>query len=96
MKIYISGAITDTDDYMERFAAMEEYLVAQGHTVINPAKVNANLPTDTTWEEYMRMSMLMLGMCDTICMLNGWEKSRGANREYLYALDNNYSVYFEE
>ena len=95
MKIYISGAITDTDDYMERFAAMEEYLVAQGHTVINPAKVNANLPTDTTWEEYMRMSMLMLGMCDTICMLNGWGKSRGANREYLWALDHNYSVMFE-
>lgn len=96
MKVYISGAITDTTDYMERFALMEECLVAQGHTVINPAKVNANLPADTTWEEYMRMSILMLGMCDSICMLKGWEKSRGANREYLYALDNNYSVYFEE
>ena len=95
MKIYLSGAITGTDDYMERFADMEELLVEQGHTVINPAKVNANLPTDTTWEEYMRMSILMLGMCDTIYMLKGWEKSRGANREYLWALDHNYSVMFE-
>lgn len=95
MKVYISGAITGTDDYIERFATMEEHLISQGHTVINPAKVNANLPTDTTWEEYMRMSILMLSMCDTICMLKGWDKSRGANREYLWALDHNYSVMFE-
>lgn len=29
--------------------------------------------------------MLLLDMCDTIYMLDGWQQSRGANREFGYA-----------
>ena len=86
MKIYISGAITGTDDYMGRFADAEEKLKKEGHSVINPAAVNSMMPADTTYEEYMEMSLTMLAMCDVIYMLKGWEKSCGANREYGYAL----------
>lgn len=88
MKIYISGAITGTDDYMERFAKAEKELTEQGYSVVNPAKVNAQLPEDTNYEEYMKMSFCMLTMCDSIYMLKGWEKSCGANREYWYAMGN--------
>ena len=86
MKVYISGAITGTDDYMERFAKAEKELTEQGYSVVNPAKVNAQLPEDTTYEQYMKMSFCMLDMCDSIYMLKGWKKSCGANREYGYAL----------
>lgn len=86
MKIYISGAITGTDDYMDRFADAEEKLKKEGHSVINPAAVNSMMPADTTYEEYMKMSLTMLDMCGAIYMLKGWEKSCGANREYGYAL----------
>ena len=86
MKIYISGAITGTDDYMERFAKAEKELTEQGYSVVNPAKVNAQLPEDTSYEEYMNMSFCMLDMCDGIYMLKDFEKSCGANREYDYAL----------
>ena len=48
MKIYISGAISNTDDFMERFAKEEKELTEQGWSVINPAKVNAQLPEDTS------------------------------------------------
>lgn len=85
-KVYISGPITGTSDYMERFNKAETELQASGFSVINPAKVNAQLPEDTTYEEYMKMCFCMLDMCDNICMLKGWEKSCGANREYSYAL----------
>lgn len=89
MKIYISGAITGTYDYMERFAKVENELTEQGYSVVNPAKVNAQLPEDTSYEEYMKMSFCMLDMCNSIYMLKGWEKSCGANRELCYALANN-------
>ena len=84
-KVYISGPITGTKDYLERFERIETSLSRQGMEVINPAKVNVNLPKSTTWEEYMRMSLCMLGMCDGIYMMEGWQQSRGASLEYAYA-----------
>ena len=86
MRVYISGAITGTDDYMERFAKAENELTEKGYSVVNPAKVNAQLPEDTTYEEYMKMSFCMLDMCDGIYLLKGWEKSCGSNRELGYAM----------
>ena len=95
MKIYISGAITGTNDYMERFEKAEKELTEQGYSVVNPAKVNAQLPEDTTYEEYMKMCFCMLDMCDSIYMLRGCEKSCGANREYGYALAKDMIIMYE-
>ena len=95
MKIYISGAITGTDDYMERFAKLEKELTENGYSAINPAKVNAQLPEDTSYEDYMKMSFCMLTMCDSIYMLKGWEKSCGANRELGYAMAKNMIIMYE-
>lgn len=94
-RIYISGPITGTDDYLERFSEKEGELESQGYSVINPAAVNSMLPKDTAYEEYMQMSFTMLGMCGSIYMLKGWEKSCGANREYGYALAKDMTVIFE-
>ena len=95
MKIYISGAITGTTDYMERFAMAEKELTDKGYSVVNPAKVNAQLPENTSYEEYMKMSFCMLDMCDGIYMLKGWKKSWGANREYGYAMAKEKTIFIE-
>ena len=95
MKIYISGAITGTDNYMERFAKAEKELTENGYSVINPAKVNAQLTEDTSYEEYMKMCFCMLDMCDSIYMLNNWDKSCGANRELGYAMAKDMIIMYE-
>ena len=95
MNIYISGAITGTDDYMERFAKAEKELTEQGYSVVNPAKVNAQLPEDTSYKEYMKMCFCMLDICEAIFMIQGWEKSCGANREYWYAMAKDMIIMYE-
>ena len=98
MRIYISGQISNLEksDYMERFAKAEKELTEQGYSVVNPAKVNAQLPEDTTYEEYMKMCFCMIDMCDGIYMLKGWKKSLGANREYGYALAKDMIIMFKK
>lgn len=96
MRVYISGAITGVDDYMERFAEAERCLTKLGYSVFNPAKINAQLPHDLTYEEHMWIDLGCLKMCGSIYMLRGWRKSLGANREYGYALAKGYEIIDEE
>ncbi len=94
-RIYISGAITGTVNYMERFAEAEKLLTKKGYTVINPAKINAQLPPSTSYEEYMQMSLFLMDMCDVMYQLKGWQNSKGANREYGYALAKDFIIFKE-
>lgn len=97
MKIYISGAITNCPNYLERFERAENYLQDEvpEAEIINPALVNSHLPKSTTHEEYMRMSFVMLDMADTIYMLDNWQQSCGASQEYGYALAKDKIILFE-
>lgn len=95
MKIYISGPITGTDDYMERFQKAEDELAANGHMVYNPAHANSFMPEGTTYDEYMEISFCLLGMADAIYMMDGWEKSKGANMELARAKELGLEVYYQ-
>lgn len=94
-KVYISGPITGTKDYMSRFSTAHLSLARQGYSVVNPAMVNAMLPEDTTYDEYMAMSFAMLDMCDSVYMLDGWEKSKGAKMEFERDVKNGLNIIYQ-
>ena len=85
MRIYISGGITGVENYRETFSKAHEELAKAGHDVIDPSLYADSLPK-LSYEEYMKVGLYFLSMCDGIYMLKGWQKSCGANREYGYAL----------
>ena len=86
MKVYISGPISGTDDYMERFDRAERFLRSMGYDIVNPAAENAKLPEGTSWEIYMGESLKMLCSCDAIYLLRNWMLSKGAKLEYVVAM----------
>lgn len=92
MRVYISGGITGVSDYKEHFEYAEKKLKEQGYEVVNPAKINALLPTSCTHEEYMKVSIAELSVCDAIYLLMGYENSKGAAEELFYAIHNKYKI----
>ena len=94
MRIYISGPITNVLDYKEKFERAEQNLKAKypDAEIINPTILD-KLPLE--YDEYMKLDLMLLDMCDAIYMLDGWEESRGANREYGYAIAKGKKVIFE-
>ena len=83
MIIYLAGPITGIPDYKRRFAEAEDELTSQGHIVLNPAELPDNLGD---CDAYMKLCLPMIDAADAIVLLGGWKDSRGACREWGYAM----------
>ena len=94
-RIYISGEITGTDDYIHRFYQAEQELINMDYEIVNPATMLSLLPTSTTHAEYMHVSYALLDICDGIYLMDGWRDSKGAMLEYDYALKKGLVVLYE-
>lgn len=101
--IYISGKITGSPHYMADFRKAELFLakeIGKGKlpytSIINPAKTNATLPCDFEWDDYMKVCYKLLELCDAIYMLKGFEESKGAMRELVYANNMGLRVLYEQ
>ena len=80
MKIYISGPMSGLpQNNYPAFMAAEAALIAAGYEVLNPAR--NGLPATATWDEHMRVDIIMLMGADGVALLDGWDESRGAAKE---------------
>ena len=94
-RIFISGPITGTDDYLDRFEKAENKLKTLGYDVVNPAQHCEKMPKTSTHEEYMAECLPLLEKCDGIYMLHGYHKSEGAKEELSKAVKLGLTVMFE-
>lgn len=78
MRLYLSGPMTGIENYnYPALNAAAANLRAQGFHVQNPAEN----PARDTWEEYMRMAIRQMLICDAVVVLAGWKNSKGATEE---------------
>lgn len=97
MRVYLSGPMSGIPraKYARHFAEMQAHLEHNGCSVINPVMTDAAMPDDLTYEDRMKIDLCLIELCDAICLLDGWEKSCGANREYGYAIARGLQIMFE-
>ena len=99
--IYISGKITGTSDYADRFSAVENKLIAEGYEVMNPVREGKWLehylePEKPTWVQYMKYDIATMMKADHIYMMRGWKQSKGARVEHFLARALSYTIIYEE
>lgn len=98
MKIYIAGPMTGHKDWnFPAFFEVETQLIALGHDPVNPAHndgatvqealESAGSPEspNNPWRWYMRRDLPHVLEVDALCVLPGWQKSKGASLEVTVA-----------
>lgn len=99
--LYLGGPMTGIPDFnYPLFKEVAEWLrfPTRGYEVRCPAEIDGGNQVleggeVQPWKYYMRHALRMLLECDSIALLPGWEKSKGARRELDIALDLEYDVY---
>lgn len=88
--VYLSGAITHNPNYKTQFQHAQETLENLGYCVFNPTI----LPIGMRYMSYLKIAKSIIEEADVICMLEGWEKSAGANIEHRYAKEHQKEIIF--
>lgn len=95
MRVYISGPITKDKDYYKKFLMAEARLTADGHEVINPAKVGLLMPKSFEHKDYMDIDFALMQKCDAIYLLKGWKASIGSVNELSFAKQRGMKILHE-
>ena len=89
LHVYLSGPITGTEDYKDRFEFGEIKVNQKFRNTaraINPVKIAEQLPQNITYEAIMQICFDTINSCDIVLLMPGWEDSKGCNQEYGYAI----------
>ena len=103
-KIYIAGPMTGYEDFnFPAFAKAKIELEKKGYIVISPHEISIELSerlhvalNSLPKTMYMRYDLIQLLGCDCIYMLKNWEKSEGANAEFVVAQAIGLEILYEE
>jgi hypothetical protein len=89
MRAYVSGPMSGLPNFnYPAFYEATFELRRRGHFVISPVECAEHLDgTGAEWADYMRVDLPELVQCDTIVLLHGWHRSRGARLEHHIALE---------
>lgn len=90
-RIYVAGPMTGYTDWnFAAFFATADRLRALGHTPINPAENDGTTLAEAvagahastaSWSDYMRRDIRHISRSDAVCVLPGWQQSKGATLE---------------
>lgn len=108
-KYYVAGLIADggrlpLDQVIancDRFDAVETRLLELGYRVVNPVSFGdpridpAVQITVARHYQCMRRDLRALLDCDGICLIDNWERSKGARLEYAVAVGTGMSIAHE-
>ena len=90
--VFISGSITNDKNYKQKFAALEQKLIAKGCIVLNPAV----LPEGMEHDAYMPICYAMIDQSETVVFMQDWRISDGAKMEMIHTIKKNKRIVFEE
>ncbi|MGQ3001264.1 MAG: DUF4406 domain-containing protein [Hydrogenophaga sp.] len=80
-RVYVAGPMTGIPDLnFPAFHRQATRLRARGIDVVNPAEINTD--PSAKWTDCMRADIRELVGCDSIAMLPGWDRSKGATLEH--------------
>ena len=87
--IYISGPMTGIENYnYPEFIRVANSLKQLGEKIINPVEICSHLDgKSASWQDYMDICLPAVDKCDTIYLLKGWQRSKGAKLELFRAME---------
>lgn len=95
--VYLSGSVSQDANYYDHFEYVENLLSEKDFDTVNPVVECKNaFPNGAEWSDYIRFDLRLLTYCNAICMLDGWEKSKGATLEKTVADALGFEVMYEK
>lgn len=102
--IFISGPMTGLPNYnFDKFNEVAAKLENAGCKVVNPVKICKKYKQETVIKDKSAFDAMVAEQqkaereeCDSIILLDGWEKSRGVRLELKTALDLDFKIFLEK
>lgn len=96
MRIYISGRISGNENAGSEFSQAYQQVreMYPDADIFNPMGPTKELGESLhfAYDEFVQIDLAFLKLCDAVAMIPGWERSRGANMEYGYAVGTGMQV----